>query len=173
MKSLISHLVYAILAVTILPITICAENEYAWRSATFPNIDIDTQDPDGPINSQSSVRNGSAMLILDVSGFDADAVLTADNSAAAQLHSATDTLITEYKVTFDGDGVNGTGGTSMENYVPYNDFLSGGGLNIQYKEGDTEVEVTLHVQASNRNDNVADSGIYTATQTLTITWDGL
>ncbi len=167
MKSAIRHFVISVLAVAILPISICAENEFLWVAETFGPIELEN------ISSQSDLKEGSASITLILTGEVVDAVLTADNSSTAQLHNASDTLVTEYKVTFDGDGVNGTGGTSMDNYVPYNDFLSGSGLDIKYKEGDTEVEVTLHVRASNRPDDVSDSGVYTATQTLTVSWGGL
>lgn len=154
------------LAILILPQIICAVNEYQWQSASFPVINLD------PISSQTDYSEGSATLTLIISGDDPDAVITADNTAAAQLSNGTDTLITEYKLTFDGDGVSDSGATDMDNYVSYDSFLSSG-LTIQYASGDNSTQVTLHVKASNRPDNVSDAGSYTATQTITVTWDGL
>ena len=167
------HIVFATLALTILPTVICALNEYQWGTVT--NIDIDTQD--GHITSQGDVRVGTTTITLNISGDDPEAIITADNSTAAQLTDtdggATDTLVTKYNLKFDGDGSSKSGGTSMEDdvYVDYDTFLSGG-VNIQYVNGDYDVQVTLSVKVSNRADNVSDSGVYSATQTLTVAWDG-
>jgi hypothetical protein len=167
MKILSKNLVLVMLAITTLPTIICVVNAFEWRSADFADIALTN------ISSQTDVRTGSAMLILDFNGVnDGQALITADNTTASQLHSTTDTLVTEYMLTFDGDGTSSSGGTSMTDYVSYDSFLSGG-LHIQRAGSDTTVEVTLHVKARNRPDEVSDTGDYTATQTITVTWDGL
>lgn len=166
MKFSNKHFVAVILAVIALPQMLCALNEYQWQSGSFSQITLEN------ISHQSDVKTGSSTLVLNISGGDTEAVITADNTAAAQLSNGTDTLVTEYKLTFDGDGTAKSGGVSMNDYVSYDAFLSGG-LGIKYVPGDYDVEVTLFVRASNRPDNVADSGNYIATQTITVAWDGL
>jgi hypothetical protein len=162
------HFVSAILAIIALPQILCALNEYQWQSGSFSPITL------ANISHQSDISTGSATLTLIISGDDAEAVITADNTAAAQLSNGTDTLVTEYSIGFDGDGTAISGGASMaeDEYESYDSFLSGG-VNIKYVPGDNNVRVTLRVRASNRPNNVADKGTYTATQTLTVTWDGL
>ena len=160
------HFVVMVLAIITLPQIICAVNEYVWGTFNPATISLTN------ISKQSDVREGSSTITLTISGADPEAVITADNTTAAQLSNGTDTLVTEYKLTFDGDGTSGSGGTSMTEYVAYDTFLSDG-LHIQQAGGDTNVQVTLHVQASNRPNEVSDAGDYTATQTITVTWDGL
>ncbi len=167
MKISFKHLVIMMLAIITLPQIICADNEYQWRSASFDTISLTS------ITQQSDEQTGSSMLILDISGADTEAVITADNSTDAQLHNSTDTLVTKYKLKLDGDGSSKSGGTPTETeWFTYDTFLSGG-LNIKYVPGDADVQVTLYVRASNRPGEVADSGNYTARQTITVTWDGL
>jgi hypothetical protein len=161
------HFVSAVLAIIALPQILCAVDEYIWGSFNPATISLTN------ISKQSDIREGSAVITLTISGDDPEAIITADNTAAAQLSNGTDTLITEYKLTFDGDGSSSSGGVSMDEYVSYDSFLSPGGLAIKYAAGDNTVQVTLHVQASNRPNNVADKGNYKATQVLTVTWDGL
>ncbi|MEN6386802.1 MAG: hypothetical protein ABFD79_16605 [Phycisphaerales bacterium] len=165
MKKINKHFILAFFALIALPQVICAVNEFAWRTDFAPIVLTN-------ISQKSDVQEGSSTITLDVSGFDDEAIITANNEAGSVLTNGTDTLITEYKLTFDGDGTSKSGGNSMENYVSAGSFLDPG-MNIKYVPGDQEVEVKLHVRASNRADGVSDSGNYTATQTLTITWDGL
>ncbi len=165
MKKLNSFILFVCLA--FLCRIILAADEFQWREKN-QTIDLDANG--GHIASQDDVREGSATFILDVNGIVDEAILTADNSAAAQLHSATDTLVTEYKIDFDGDGFSHTGGTGTV-YTDYASFLSPG-IQIKYVPGDKEVQVTLWIRASNQPDDVADSGIYSATQTLTVAWSG-
>jgi hypothetical protein len=169
MKKLFKKLVF-ILAIVITPAIISADGYY-WPS-NFGPITLEN------ISSQSDVREGSSTIELNITTTDENAIITADNSTTAQLKdtdgAAKDTLVTEYKLTFDGDGT-GTksGAADMQNYVEYNNFLLSEGIEVKYVPGDPTIGVTLWVRASNRAHNVADSGNYTATQTLTITWDGL
>ena len=120
------------------------------------------------IGNRNQVREGYSSLNLTLNG---NATISADNSAAAQLTHTTsgDTLVTEYKLTFDGDGDPNTGGETVD-WTPYNDFLTTPS-DVTYFTGDEDVEVTLHVRASNAAGTLADAGTYTATQTLTASWN--
>jgi len=119
------------------------------------------------ITSKNQMSEGSSSAILLISG---DVEISADKSAEAQLSSATDTLVTEYKLTFDGDGSSATGGTDT-NYETYDTFLTTAKL-VNHVTDDDYVEVTLHVRASNYTNDLPDAGTYTATQTLTVHWVG-
>ncbi len=122
----------------------------------------------GNIGNRSQVSEGSSSLNLTLNG---NATISADNSAAAQLTHTTsgDTLVTEYKLTFDGDGDPNTGGETVD-WTPYNNFLTTPSA-VTYFTGDNGVQVTLWVRASNAAGTLADAGTYTATQTLTASWD--
>ncbi len=122
---------------------------------------------------QSVTGNSSATLITT-----GDVVITADNTYnAAQLQNTTgssdDTLITKYKLTFDGDGVSDTGGTDDIDYIAWDSFLTPTGKEITHVLNDDEVVITLGVEASTPADEAPDAGNYTATQTLTASWAGL
>jgi hypothetical protein len=119
------------------------------------------------IQTRDQVREASSSTTLYTSG---DAEISADNSTTAQLSFATDTLFTEYKLTFDGDGSSATGGTGTT-YVSYDNFLTMPAV-ITYVSDDNDVDVTLHVRAGNYTGQLASAGIYTATQTLTVHWVG-
>jgi hypothetical protein len=121
------------------------------------------------ITSKNQVSEGSSSAILLISG---DVVISAENSAEAQLSSTTtiDTLVTEYKLTFDGNGIIATGGTDT-NYETYDTFLKPA-KPVYYVTDDDYVKVTLHVKASNYANDLPDAGTYTATQTLTVHWVG-
>ena len=101
--------------------------------------------------------------------------LTATNTDLAELtHSRDggameDTLVTKYKIAFDGDGATATGGTDSADWILYSSFLSPA-LEITHFNTDGAVEVTLYVQATNDSDNVADTGLYQAVQTITAAW---
>ena len=102
--------------------------------------------------------------------------LDADQTATAQLSSATDTLVTNYRMTEDGDAVATTGATDgqcttsgLDSYVLYSSFLSTV-LPITHVDTDGAVVITLYAQATNPAGEMADQGAYTATQTLTAVW---
>ncbi len=122
----------------------------------------------GNIGNRDQVSQGSSSLSLTLN---VNATISADNTAAAQLTHATsgDTLVTEYKLTFDGDGDPNTGGETVD-WTPYNNFLTTPSA-VTYFTGDEDVEVTLYVRASNAAGTLADAGTYSATQTLTASWD--
>jgi len=130
-------------------------------------------DPDfGPIvlpdiTSKSLPSEGSSSATLNLNG---DCEISADNSTTAQLSYATDTLFTEYKLTFDGQPPGKTGGSGT-NYETYDTFLKSA-VHITHVSDDNDVLVTLHVKASNYANDLADAGTYTATQTLTAQWVG-
>ena len=119
------------------------------------------------ITSQNQVSEGSSSTNLSTTG---DCEISADNSTAAQLSSATDTLVTEYKLTFDGDGSSATGAPDTT-YETYGQFLTTP-VSVNQTGSDEDVVVTLHARASNYTNDLADAGAYTATQTLTVHWVG-
>ncbi len=102
--------------------------------------------------------------------------ISADNTIASELNSATDTLVTRYLLADDGDGSIATGATpgdktasDISTWTDYDSFLSTP-LVITHVDADGAVQITLSVQASNLPGNVADSGAYSAQQTLTASW---
>ena len=95
--------------------------------------------------------------------------IDADQTTAAQLSSATDTLFTKYQLIYDGDGSSATGGTDVSSWTDYNSFL-GTPSAVTHIDGDGNVDITLHVQASCPAAEVPDAGSYTAVQTLTASW---
>ena len=119
------------------------------------------------IASREQISEGSSSANLSING---DVEISADNSAAAQLSSAGDTLVTEYKLTFDGRPPSKTGAPDTT-YQTYDQFLTTP-VYITHKRHENDVVVTLHVRASNYANDVADAGTYSATQTLTVHWVG-
>jgi hypothetical protein len=100
-----------------------------------------------------------------------DVELTADNTASARLSGpGGEVLVTEYKLTFDGDGTTATGRATVD-YAPHDSFLSGGVV-VSHLIADDRVKVTLHARASMPPGDVPDAGDYSATQTLTASWVG-
>jgi hypothetical protein len=136
-----------------------------WEGAAYADIDL------ANITAQGTPQSGSSVYTLWTN---CNVSLTADNTATAELDNTgdvppgTDTLVTEYYVDYDGDGVTATGGTDTA-YATYNNFISGGSA-ITHVDNDGGVEITLYARASNDSDNVADAGDYTCTQTLTASW---
>lgn len=94
-------------------------------------------------------------------------------SATAQLKKdGTDpnnVLVTEYKLTFDGNGSAATGVASPTTWRPHNTFATGG-ESVVFVSEDGEVDVRLHVRAKNVVGELADAGTYSTIQTLTIAW---
>ena len=151
----------AILAINFLPVFVCAS---AWDE-DFVGITL------GNISSRGQIQEGSQSVILYVTE---DSTISANNNTAARLSGATDTLVTEYKLTFDDTGGTtgiGTGQDGGNEWQPYDVFLTTGAEgNVTYAIGDGEVVVTLYARARNKSDNVADPGAYNAIQTLTVSW---
>lgn len=135
--------------------------DYMYWSGDFSTIVLSN------IQTRDQAPESSSSTTLYTSG---NAEISADNTTTAQLSSATDTLATEYKLTFDGDGSSATGGTDTT-YVTYDNFLTTA-AGVTYVTDDNDVDVTLHVRASNYAGDLANAGTYTATQTLTVHWVG-
>lgn len=95
--------------------------------------------------------------------------ISANNTTAARLSSATDSLVTKYELSYDGDGSTFTGGTGVGTWTDYIQFLNTASQ-VTHVNTDGAVNITLYVQASNPNGKVADAGSYTAIQTLTASW---
>jgi hypothetical protein len=120
------------------------------------------------ISSRTDVVTGNSTAEMELTG---DCELSADNSTAARLSGpGGDVLVTDYSVTFDGDGSSSSGAATV-GYTAYDSFLSPPAL-ITYVASDDRVEVTLHARAQNPAGDLANVGAYTATQTLTLTWVG-
>ena len=160
-----SYIVITLLALVFSPAIICAVNGYQWSSHGFDPNPISLK----KISHQADVSEGSAIITLDVNTTEG-ATITADHGPNAQLHSTrtNDTLVTEYKLSFDRNGSNGTGGSNTE-YESYDTFLTTPAVIIYYGS-DNDVVVTLWVRASNTGGKLADSGSYSARQTLTVSW---
>ena len=118
------------------------------------------------ISGQADTPEGSQTQTLYTN---CDLAISANNAAAAQLTSTTDSLVTKYKLSYDGDGSTETGGTDVVIWTDYDTFLSTASA-VTHVSTDGAVNVTLYVQASNPNGEAADAGSYTAVQTLTASW---
>jgi len=133
-----------------------------WEGANFAAINLTT------IDEKGETPEGSAVYTL---WLNCNVALTADNAATAQLDNVddggSDTLNTEYKVAYDDVG--GTTGADTA-YEDYSTFINGAGSAITHVDGDGAVEITLWAKAFNNTDEVADAGVYQATQTLTAAW---
>jgi len=120
------------------------------------------------ITTQSGGQSGGSSITLFTSG---DAEISADNTDATRLtEPGGDSLYTEYKLEFDGDGASKTGGPTVD-FTSYDSFLNSP-VPVTYVPDDNDVEVTLSVRASNYPGQLANAGEYTATQTLTVHWVG-
>ncbi len=162
MRYVINYIVIVLFILISFPMFICADDYMYWDS-NFGSISLLS------IDSQNQVREDSATTTLYTSG---DAQISADNtpSGPAELSYASDTLVTEYKLAFDGNGSSATGGAGTA-YAEYDSFLTPA-VDVTYITDDNDVKVTLWVRVSNNSDEVADAGEYLATQTLTISWVG-
>ena len=152
-------------AVTCTVATIVEWDNLAVNPGNFETIAI------APITAQGSTPSASKMLVLYTNG---DLDITADDANEAQLidrGASEDTLVTEYKLAYDGDGTSATGGDDVAVWTDYTTFLKGGAASdVAHISLDGAVNVTLSARASNDPENVADAGNYTATQTLTATF---
>lgn len=145
------------LATCDISVTVSTMMEWA---GNFANISL------AAIASQADAPEGSQTQTLYAN---CNFEITADNSATAQLSSVTDSLVTRYKLLYDGDGTTATGGTDIGTWTDYSTFLSGASA-VTHVDGDGAVDITLSAQASNPAGDVADAGSYSATQTLTASW---
>jgi len=120
------------------------------------------------IATQNGFSEGESQVKLFTSG---DAEISADNTNAARLTGpGGDSLYTQYKLKFDGNGISKTGGSNVK-YTDYDSFLSTPTY-VTHILGDDDVKVTLSVMVSNYAGELANAGTYTATQTLTVHWVG-
>lgn len=160
MSSKLVHIFVVLILISLWTELLIGQSFMSWDS-NFTSIVLPN------ITNKEQISEDSSSANLSING---DVEITADNSAAAQLSSATDTLVTEYKLTFDGDGSGTTGGAGT-NYEPYDSFLTTAAP-VTYVLGDDDVQVTLHVKVSNYSNDLSDAGEYTATQILTVQWVG-
>jgi hypothetical protein len=118
------------------------------------------------ITSQATTVSDTSTMTLYTNG---DVDITADRSTNAELIGPdSDTLVTEYGLAYDGNGVAATGGSTVS-FTTYDAFLSSAS-SVTHVPGDGAVEVTLSVRASNAAGTLANAGLYSATQTLTASW---
>lgn len=154
-------------------ITITVNSIIEWEGANFAAINL------AAITSQASAPTGNAIYTLWTN---CNVELSSDRTNASELThqrgvaGMADMLVTKYKISTDGDGVATTGATaadvlasSASTWTTYDNFLATH-LQVTHFNTDGAVEVTLSVQATNDADNVADSGAYSATQTITAAW---
>ncbi|MGB8225444.1 MAG: hypothetical protein WCE45_01060 [Sedimentisphaerales bacterium] len=154
-------------------ITVSVLSIIEWEGAAFPAIDIDAESDLAPIAAHADDPCGHSDFTLWTN---CDVQLSADNTSLSRLTDGTDTLVTKYKILTDGDGDPCTGAdafavgaSSSDVFTLYSDFLAEP-LDITHVNTDGSVEVTLWVQATNEDDEVSDSGDYTATQEITAAW---
>lgn len=160
MKLALTHIIVVILILICFPLLMGADFMY-W-SGNFSPITLQN------IGNRDQVRQGNSQITLFTSG---DAEISADNSDAARLtKSGGDSLYTEYKLEFDGNGTSETGGSAVD-FTSYDSFLSSPAT-VTHIPDDNDVQVTLYVRASNYTGQLADAGDYSATQTLTVHWAG-
>ena len=130
-----------------------------WSQVSFPDIDL------GELNAKNKQAAGEAELTLYTNG---DVTIIADNSNIAELSFGPHALLTEYKLRYDGSGINQTGGRPTE-WCSFDTFLKGG-TDITHIPTDGAVEVILSVKASIKEIRPENSGRYNAIQTLTVCW---
>lgn len=161
MKLTVTHIIAAVILTLIcFPLLMGADFMY-WDSNFSPIALLNIQNRD-------QVREGSSYTILFTSG---DAEISADNTDAARLtEPGGDSLYTEYKLEFDGNGASNTGGPTVD-FTSYDSFLSSP-VSVAHVPDDNDVQVTLSARASNYPDQLANADTYTATQTLTVSWVG-
>jgi len=131
-----------------------------WSNDSFSAINL------GNLTAEKSEVEGSSSLVLYTNK---DVQIVADNSDAAQLSKdSVHTLVTQYKLQYDGGGMDQTGGRTA-GWSDYDCFLINGSQ-VTHAPGDGAVEVILSVRAFRNTASAAGSGCYTARQTLTVCW---
>ena len=144
-------------------VTVTVDEVIEWGAANFATIEL------ANITNRGDAPEASQSLVLYTN---CDLNITADNTTAGQLIervTSNDTLVTEYKLEYDKNGTDGTGGTNVD-WTDYATFLGVGGSAVTHVTLDGAVNVTLSARASNEAGTLADAGAYTATQTLTATF---
>ena len=152
-----------------------------WSNDSFSAINL------GNLTADKTQVEGSASLVLYTNK---DVQIVADNSDAAQLsNDSVHTLVTQYKLQYDGAGTDQTGGRTT-GWTDYDHFLINGSQ-VTHAPGDGAVEVILSVRAFKNTASAAVSmakvgrsaghtpasatceifcGDYSARQTLTVCW---
>jgi len=131
-----------------------------WSNDSFSTINL------GDLTAEKKEVTGSASLVLYANR---DVQIIADNSDAAQLSKdIVHTLITQYKLEYYGGGKGQTDGITAD-WSDYDYFLSNGSQ-VTHFPGEGVVEVILSVRAFKNTASAAESGYYTARQTLTVCW---
>ena len=146
-------------ATAVCKISCTVANVVEWSEANFSDIDL------GEITPKKKQGLGKAELQLYTNG---NVEITADNDNDAELLLGTSTLLTEYKLQYDGSGVNQSGGKTVP-WTRYDKFLKKGSRIIHISD-DGNVVIMLSVRASLKNPRPKQAGRYTATQTLTACW---
>lgn len=150
----------SVLAALLWPALIMAQ-EFMYWEGNFSGISL------GNISTRDAVSTGSCAVTLYTSG---DVEISAGTCTQLTGPGA-DTLVTEYKLEFDGDGSGSTGGATVD-YTPHDSFLSSPAA-VTHVGGDDDVLVTLWARGQNPAGQLANAGAYAATVTLTATWAGL
>ncbi len=141
-------------------VTVTVDNIMEW-SGNFSGINL------ANITAQSTVVDGNDTTDLYTNG-NVD-ITTAGTAVLTNTDpNSADVLVTEYKLTYDGDGASATGGSTVD-WTAYDSFLTSASVVTHFSE-DGAVEVRLWARASNPAGEVADAGSYSATQTLTAAW---
>jgi hypothetical protein len=110
-----------------------------------------------PITAQGTIVTKSGTATLYTNG---DVHITANNAGTtARLTLGSDFLVTQYSLGYDGNG----------STTGYATFLSTPSV-VTHVTLDGAVVVTLTVKAYNQAGDVANAGLYEATQTLTASW---
>ena len=130
-----------------------------WSEPYFPDIAL------GELTTQNKQATNKVMLTLYTNG---DVTITANNKNTAELSFNTNTLLTEYKLEYDGSGLSQSGGRKTD-WCQSGSFLKKGS-HITHIPGDGGVVVTLSVRASVEKIHSENSGRYTAFQILTACW---
>ena len=146
-------------AIAVCKISCTVASVAEWSEANFSDIDL------GQITPKRKHSLGKAQLRLYTNG---NVEINADNDNDAELLLGTSTLLTEYKLQYDGSGVTQTGGKTVT-WFRYDKFLKKGSR-IIHISGDGDVVVSLSVRASLKKKRPKQTGQYTATQTLTACW---
>ena len=145
-------------------VTVTVDEIIEWAPGNFAEIHLLT------ITNRGDAPEASQSLVLYTN---CDLNITADNTTAGQLIervTSNDTLVTEYKLEYDKNGTDGTGGATVD-WTDYATFLKDAAASaVTHVTLDGAVNVTLSARASNEAGTLADAGAYTATQTLTATF---
>ena len=131
-----------------------------WSNDSFSAINL------GNLTAEKSEVEGSASLVLYTNR---DVQIIADNSDATRLSKdSVHTLVTQYKLQYDGAGTDQTGGRTT-GWTDYDHFLINDSQ-VTHVPGDGAVEVILSVRALKNTASAAAPGYYGARQTLTVCW---